>query len=278
MTRLKMASSIWNRIPEGVQPRLAETPMYRLLRTGLARREELTRLRITPTPEFSFSVVVPARFDPWWLDYDPTVTRSSHEPITTRTFIEQIEPGDVVWDMGSQYGYFSQLAAELTGDPTLVHTFEMSPYKCVRIQRISDHRYGEDGLNVVEARVSDHESATDVTGDAYANQTAPPDFVKIDIEGAEVPGIRGLRETIEEHAPTLIVEMHPNKIHDHFEGTEADVLRTISEQYTDVRRCQAFRSLGAGWESWDGDRTPSGRTRGMDSAVDLDSYQLFCSK
>ncbi|HVL68580.1 MAG TPA: FkbM family methyltransferase [Vicinamibacterales bacterium] len=44
--------------------------------------------------------------------------------------------------------------------------------------------------------------------DIAAAQLPPPDFVKIDIEGMELPALRGMEGTLRRHAPELYLEMH----------------------------------------------------------------------
>jgi FkbM family methyltransferase len=44
--------------------------------------------------------------------------------------------------------------------------------------------------------------------DIVANRFPPPDFVKIDIEGMELPALRGMREVLSQYRPALYLEMH----------------------------------------------------------------------
>jgi FkbM family methyltransferase len=44
--------------------------------------------------------------------------------------------------------------------------------------------------------------------DIGAHALPPPDFVKIDIEGMELPALRGMRDTLERYRPALYLEMH----------------------------------------------------------------------
>jgi hypothetical protein len=39
-------------------------------------------------------------------------------------------------------------------------------------------------------------------------QLAPPTAVKIDVEGAEIAVLEGMRETLERHRPAVICELH----------------------------------------------------------------------
>jgi FkbM family methyltransferase len=44
--------------------------------------------------------------------------------------------------------------------------------------------------------------------DIAANHFPPPDFVKIDIEGMELPALRGMRQILLQYRPALYLEMH----------------------------------------------------------------------
>jgi FkbM family methyltransferase len=44
--------------------------------------------------------------------------------------------------------------------------------------------------------------------DAAAGQLPPPDLVKIDIEGMELPALKGMAATLAQHKPDLYLEMH----------------------------------------------------------------------
>lgn len=142
---IEIPPKVWDKLPEPVQSTVSGSYPHRVVQCRVAYREPLAELTIKPTHEFSFEMVVPERLSPHWIDYDPTVEYSCHEPITTWTFIDEISPGDVVWDMGSQWGYFSVLAAELNESPPDVHVFDMEPYHGLHIKRTSDVLFGEQG-------------------------------------------------------------------------------------------------------------------------------------
>jgi len=98
--------------------------------------------------------------------------------------------------MGSQWGYFTVLAAKLSRSPSDVHVFDMEPYHCLQIERTSDVLFIVDGINVIETQISDTPAQGQMTGDQYRSKTGSPDFVKVDIEGAEVAAVSGMRKQL----------------------------------------------------------------------------------
>lgn len=43
---------------------------------------------------------------------------------------------------------------------------------------------------------------------AGSKSLPPPDFIKVDVEGYEIPALRGMEDTLRVHHPTLYVEIH----------------------------------------------------------------------
>jgi hypothetical protein len=267
---------IWDKLPTSIRSGVSGSYLHRFLQRQVAYREPLVELQITPTDKFTFKIVVPERLSPYWLDYDPTVEHSCHEPITTRTFINEISTEDVVWDLGSQWGYFGVLAANLNGSPSDVHIFDMEPYHCLQIERTSDVLFDGDGINIIETQISDTPGQNQMTGDQYRSKTESPDFVKVDIEGAEVAAVSGMRKTIENDAPTLIIEVHPNKIAQFFDEDVEEFLSYLQDEYDVLKICDDFRKIDSEWYDFKFDTVPKPGNKGMDGLVDQDSYQILC--
>ena len=56
-----------------------------------------------------------------------------------------------------------------------------------------------------------------------AHQLPPPDFIKIDIEGMELPALQGMRQLLREKHPQLYIEMHGATLKDKIENSRAVV-------------------------------------------------------
>lgn len=64
--------------------------------------------------------------------------------------------------------------------------------------------------------------------DIRASQLPRPDFIKIDIEGMELPALKGMISTLRQHFPELYIEMHGATIEQKDENVRA-VVRFLSD-------------------------------------------------
>jgi FkbM family methyltransferase len=165
----------------------------------------------------------------------------SYELNKRLAFERLVEPGAVVYDIGANVGFFSLLAAVLTGDAGKVYAFEPLP-RNIRYLRRHVQINHLDTIEVIEAAVSDHQ------GEAYFDlgpssamgrlaaggelkvqlvsldamlaegRLASPDVMKVDVEGAEFDALCGARHLLEAHRPILFLDTHDRKAH-HFTVT-----------------------------------------------------------
>jgi FkbM family methyltransferase len=162
-----------------------------------------------------------------------------------------------VFDIGAHLGYYSLLLAKCVGPVGRVVSFEASPgnfctlQKNVLINKLENielinlavfSRSGTIGMSVSpkDASSGDWSIGRQTDGDSIQVQTisldqfcqaksVSPDFIKIDVEGAEYDVLIGGRETIGECRPTMLIELH------HFHGDIAtnqvpDLLREWNYQ------------------------------------------------
>jgi FkbM family methyltransferase len=146
--------------------------------------------------------------------------------------------GDVFYDVGANVGFFTLIAARLVGPRGQVYAFEpvgesaaavranaaLNGFSNVTvIESAVGASAGRDRLVVVEdlswsrlERLRGQPGATaTVEVEVVAvdqlvegGELRPPTLVKIDVEGAELSVIEGMRRTLERHRPAVVCELH----------------------------------------------------------------------
>jgi len=155
------------------------------------------------------------------------------EPDFQQAFVERVRPGDVVYDLGANVGFYTVLAARLVGPEGRVVAFEPFPGSAETV-RHNARANGFETVTVVEAAIGEPGRAwlrttdnpvvfrlaervasaegveVEVTSvDTYvAAGGPPPDVIKVDVESAEVAALHGMARTLREHRPAVLVEVH----------------------------------------------------------------------
>ena len=166
----------------------------------------------------------------------------------TKFLLKNIQPGDVFADVGAHFGFFSLLAAHLTGPEGQVHAFEASSFTFDILKKntagfgniFPQHKAASDTnttLSFYEFPVLFSEYNSLVLPDAgsakwlrrnppllievegqrldeyFSEKTGIPKIVKIDVEGAELQVLQGMTALLTGHSPTLIMEylMEPSQ-------------------------------------------------------------------
>ncbi|MBZ0319438.1 MAG: FkbM family methyltransferase [Anaerolineae bacterium] len=138
--------------------------------------------------------------------------------------------GDIFYDIGANYGYFSLLGAFICGPTGHVYSFEPVPSNIQRIQQntqgfvnctvvskaVSDttgisHIVVGDGVNaVITDGAQENSIPVDLIAlDDFVQQNPIPKLIKIDVEGAEYKVMQGARQLLSSpNAPAFIIELH----------------------------------------------------------------------
>lgn len=158
-----------------------------------------------------------------------------------RAMLAKLGPGDVFFDVGSHFGFFSMLARHLCGPEGHVVAVEATPstaaLTCRNLERwknaqvinkacwerpgqvtINDYGIENSGFNSLLApREGVGEQAgrkarpIEVSAVDFDSLSAElglaPDFVKIDAESSELAILKGMRRTLAEARPILSIEM-----------------------------------------------------------------------
>lgn len=176
-----------------------------------------------------------------WLHLNPRTGRSyfegGGEPEVQEAFVEHIRPGMKFFDVGANIGFFSLLAARLVGPKGKVVAFEADPEIAGRLRehvaknnfanvsvqenavwsesctvhfaRMDPATSPDRGLgHVVEHSSKDTIPVQAVSLDDFAGTPDAPDFVKCDVEGAEVGVFHGARKLLTEKRPGILCELH----------------------------------------------------------------------
>jgi FkbM family methyltransferase len=163
----------------------------------------------------------------------------SWNPVEYAAFRNAVDPGATVLDIGANVGAYSILLGQWVGPAGRVFAFEPAADAFEGLNRHIDLNRQRDTVQAIQAAVGDRDGTGRlaiaktagesrlaggadegpmvdvplVTIDTFCRrEVAPPAFIKIDVEGAELAALRGARETIRRggHGLSLFVEFHPS--------------------------------------------------------------------
>jgi len=163
------------------------------------------------------------------------VLLGTYEKEQTAFFEQLVKPGAVLFDVGAHVGYYSLLSSRLVGEKGRVVAFEAMPRnarflrhhleanRCANVEVIegaaSDRAgtawFGK-GTGTGTGRLSDAgelEVRTMTLDDVAAERALLPDFLKIDVEGAEERVLDGAARILHEKKPVLFLSTHGAQIH-----------------------------------------------------------------
>jgi FkbM family methyltransferase len=141
-----------------------------------------------------------------------------------------IRPGDVVLDCGSNQGINSLMYSSIVGAAGHVHAFDPFPINCA-IAKFNAKVNDRDNITVHQKALSNREMALSISvgaQDILENQDSDdaitatavtidslialkPNFIKIDVEGAEIDVLEGAAATLKLE-PFIYLETHPEQI------------------------------------------------------------------
>jgi FkbM family methyltransferase len=176
-----------------------------------------------------------------WLHLNPrtgkTYFEGGVEPEVQAALQQHLRAGMTFYDVGANIGFFSLLAARLVGKEGRVAAFEADPEIAGRLrEHVARNEFGwimveekavwseprtvffartdpatspDRGLgHVVSAGSAETIEVAAVSLDEYTGTRPAPDFLKCDVEGAEVEVFRGAQRLLKEKRPGIICEMH----------------------------------------------------------------------
>lgn len=228
---------------------------------------------------------VAASFEGAWFRYSPRdfgctgnidyVPEAENE--TREAMFDRLSGGDVFYDIGAHGGIYTiTLAKRLPA--IVIHSFEPQPEELLanlalnRLPVVNVHAVAV-GAEPGEVRMttgkrsSNHVSEAGerevplVRLDDYVREHGiePPTWIKIDIEGLELPALKGAENLLRQHHPTVVCEI--NHLHSRFGSTIPDFLgfmrslgyeihKLIEGKLHPLREADSTLDYSADWNYW----------------------------
>jgi FkbM family methyltransferase len=168
------------------------------------------------------------------------IRRGYWERMETSAFINHIQPGTLVVDVGANFGHYALVASKFVGNTGKIIAFEPSADTfqllqsnikllanqnviavqaglsdsngrmnlCIDASNPGGHSYSKDNVR----KIGEDQTTRIYSLDEYlhSNHTAPPvSLIKIDVQGFEVKVIRGSTRTILHDHPVVFCEVTP---------------------------------------------------------------------
>lgn len=159
----------------------------------------------------------------------------SYEADMQKRIAGELLPGAVFYDVGANAGFYSLLASGLVA-PGTVYAFEPLPANAANLRRHIELNHIRN-VKLFELAICDQAgTALFATEETRAmgklepggnlrvqtaaldsllreQQLAPPDFIKMDIEGGEYLALLGAKECFARYRPKLFLATHGRKVH-----------------------------------------------------------------
>jgi FkbM family methyltransferase len=165
------------------------------------------------------------------------------EPDVVGTVASKVKAGMTAIDIGAHIGYYTLLLAKCVGPTGRVISFEPLPVNFALLEQnvrlnglqhvqmnaqavfsrneeltitVPDQAPNSGDASVVFAQGKTHFRVSAITLDSFCHSTGlRPDFLKMDVEGAEYDVLLGAKETVAQFRPKMLIELH------HFDGNLA---------------------------------------------------------
>jgi FkbM family methyltransferase len=193
----------------------------RLLRLPARALPRRTVMRIRPGPAKGLKWIVGSAIHGCWL--------GTYQQDKQRALERFVRPEMTVYDIGAQAGFYTLFFSPLVGAAGRLYAFEPCPYEArflvdhARINRLTN-------VQIIQAAVSEHAGFVGMTVDRGMTQNevcnssdsllivpsitldgsgfAPPEVIKMDVEGAESAVLNGARQMLRKARPVVFVALH----------------------------------------------------------------------
>ncbi len=188
----------------------------------------------------------------WVIASGSRFVRGTYEPRQCEVFQRLARPGGTVFDVGAHVGFYTVLSSQLTGPDGRVFAFEPLPAN-LRYLRRHCRINGCANVTVYEVAVGDRDGTArfddshgtgvghlssggslDVRVRALdamiaSGEVPVPDFIKVDVEGAELLVLDGAKRLLTDHLPVVVLSVHSDDLDRECRGKLASLGYTVTE-------------------------------------------------
>jgi FkbM family methyltransferase len=160
----------------------------------------------------------------------------TYEADKIKLFAKTVKPGHVVYDIGANVGLYTLLASRLAGPEGKVFAFEPLPRNLIHLSR-HVHLNHCSNVTILPFAVSDRSGSARFDASAGSHQgcltergdievqtvtldgllssgaIAPPNILKVDVEGAEAKVLSGAEHLISVYKPAIFLATHGLEAH-----------------------------------------------------------------
>ena len=186
--------------------------------------------------------------------------RGTYEPAFAEFMAANIEKGCVFWDVGAHFGYYTLLASRTAGT---IHSFEpgaenrryltahvrwngldqVTIHDCALAAEEGEANFGGGrGPGAHRLGRGDERVVVKTIDGIVAGGVAPPDWLKIDVQGAEAQVLEGARATLASHPASVACATHSPEIH----ATCVNTFEAIGYRVMDSPSTKVVMAFGPG--------------------------------
>ena len=197
-----------------------------------------------------------------------------HEEKVTNLLIEKLDSCKCFVDVGAHLGYYTFLVSKLMPDG-IVYAFEMGKHNYTLLKKNLDINKCKN-VNIYHAAVTDYsgivsysntfrcpnptlvmstrtpqnkyslkKSVQAISLDGFfKNNRLIPEIIKIDVEGAEMKVLSGMRNILENNNLQLFLEVHPIRLKFRFQSSANTVISTLIDKGYIVSEIKNMRRHG----------------------------------
>jgi len=161
-----------------------------------------------------------------------------------------VKSGFCCYDVGASSGYYSMAFSKLAA-PGRIYSFEADKKYCNLLENtVNRNKNTKSQISTLNYFVGNiiNENSRLVTIDylVYERKFRKPDFIKMDIEGAEYEAFLGARKVLKEFYPRIIVEVHSENL----KNSCKILLEEIGYKVIVVNENNILPTRGAGYNGW----------------------------